>query len=77
MVQRELFHPDLRQLDEGYLAHRSAWYSFFFPQDQRILWYGDCKRSDGDRGYGMYMTVAQYALWPDKHVSDIVAGPSK
>lgn len=41
MLDRKLFHPALRAMDEDFLATRSAWYSFFYPADERISWAGD------------------------------------
>lgn len=75
MIQRELFHPDLRERDSTYLALRSGWFSFFFPPHERIYWFGNLIRPDGDKGAGMYATDAQAATWPNKVANGSVIGP--
>ncbi len=74
MLNRNLYHPDLRSLTDAQLELRSGWWALFFPDSWRVCWYGDLIRPDG--GNGMYATPVQAAAWPDRVAESSVIGPS-
>lgn len=72
---RALLHPELRGKSNSYLVLRSMFpFCYFFPMEQRIAWYGDAVRPDGN-GTGMYMTWPQYVAWDKSDSGDIHVGP--
>jgi hypothetical protein len=68
-----MFHPDLQHRGPFYLSTRSAWFNFFYPEAERIYWYGNLLR--GENIKGMYATKDQALAWPDKYVEPSVIGP--
>ena len=49
-INRWEFHPELRAFPDTWLAQRSSWFNFFWPESERIHWYGDvrlrCRKQD-------------------------------
>ena len=73
--EKHLLHTALRDLSRAALVMRSSFpFKYFYPESDRISWYGGAIRYDG--GQGMYMTGGQAMLWT-KWVKqdDITVGP--
>ena len=71
----ELLHPDLRSKDRAWLYLRAEFpFRYWFPEDERVGWYGGALRENGAKG--LYMTGAQAKEYKNWEVSDVQIGPS-
>jgi hypothetical protein len=72
----DLFHPQLRDKPRSYTYPRMSWLTkWWFPESERIGWFGNVKR---DGGRGMYCTLEQYEALPKSALidqGDIKIGP--
>ncbi len=65
MQNRLMFHPSLRLKPDAWLEPRASWFSFFYPAEERIGWYGDIQLLCREEDYQNVLDVVPCSTTPD------------